>query len=115
MNNQLLSQLKLPGGDQVGAPKGVPTADGGDALVNIISWSLNILLIVGIIATLFFLLWGGISWITSGGDRDKLDKARKTIIFAILGLTVVLLSFVIVQTVGSVLGLDLSSLIGDGS
>lgn len=115
MRKILLSQLQLPGGGQVGAPDGVPTAQGGNTFIDIISWSLNILLITGILAALFFLLWGGITWITSGGDREKLDKARRTIIYAIIGLTVVLLSFVILQTVGSLLGLDLGSLLGKKS
>jgi hypothetical protein len=111
MKEKLLSQLKLPGGDQVGAPTGVPTASGGETFVNIISWSLNILLITGILAALFFLIWGGISWVTSGGNTEKLEKARKTLIYAIIGLIVILLSFIILQTVGSLLGIDLRSLL----
>ncbi|HRN96041.1 MAG TPA: hypothetical protein PLD54_01175 [Candidatus Levybacteria bacterium] len=110
MTAKLLSQLQLPGGDQVDAPQGIPTATSGGTIGNIVSWSINILLIVAILGALFFLIWGGISWITSGGDREKLDKARKTIIFAIIGLIVVLLSFIILQTVGTFLGIDLKSL-----
>lgn len=106
-----LAQLQLPGGRSIEAPSGIPTTETGTNLSTIISWSINLLLILAILATLSFLLWGGLSWITSGGDKEKLDNARKTIVFAVIGLIVVLLSFVIVQTVGSLLGIDLRSLI----
>ncbi len=108
---KILSQLQIPGERSLDAPTGVPTAESGTTLSVIIAWSINLLLIAGIVATLFFLIWGGISWITSGGDREKLDKARKTITFAVIGLFVVLLSFVIVQTVGAVIGIDLNGLV----
>ena len=41
----------------------------------------------GIIA-LIFLLRGSITWITSGGDKEKLDKARSTLRNAVIGLLI---------------------------
>jgi len=47
----------------------------------------------GIIA-LIFLFRGSISWITSGGDKEKIEKARQTLTNAVIGL---LLIFVILS------------------
>ncbi len=53
----------------------------------------NILLILAIILTLLYLVYGGIRWITSGGDKAKLDAARSHITAAIVGLIIALLAF----------------------
>jgi len=42
----------------------------------------------GIIA-LVFLLRGSISWITSGGDKEKIEKARHTLTNAVVGLVII--------------------------
>jgi len=60
---------------------------------------LQVLLIFAIIACLFFLLYGGIRYITSGGDKGKVDQARGTLVAAIIGLVISLLAFFIVNLV----------------
>jgi hypothetical protein len=42
----------------------------------------------GIIA-LVYLLRGSINWITSGGDKEKIEKARHTLTNAIIGLVII--------------------------
>ena len=106
MKEKILAQAKLPGGREINAPVGVPTAGDG-SLAGIITWVIIVLTSVGIISSLIFLIWGAIKWITSGGDREKLDSARRTIIFSIIGLVVVLLSVVIMNFIGGLLGVDL--------
>lgn len=69
----------------------------------IIRFAVNGLIIVGIVASLIFLLWGGIRWILSGGDKAKVDTARNTIVAAIVGLIIVILAWVIINTVLTVL------------
>jgi hypothetical protein len=111
-----LLALTIPGGNgsiEVQAPSGIPTGglngDGG----RIISWGIGIFLFAAIILALGFLVYGGITWITSGGDKTKVESARKTLIYAIVGLAIVFLSFAIIGLVGAFLGtnlLDFSSL-----
>lgn len=60
---------------------------------------LIIIFIIAIILTLFFLIFGGFKWITSQGEKEEVEKARGTIIAAVLGLVIVLLSFFIVNLV----------------
>ncbi len=102
--------LNIPGFGQVEAPPNVPS--GVNAPSNIITASLNLLTIAGIIATLIFIIYGGLLWVTSQGDKQRLDKARRTITFSIVGLIIMILAFVIVQTIGGILGVDWLSTIG---
>lgn len=57
------------------------------------------LLIIAVIVCLFFLIWGGIRWITSGGDKGGVQQARSMIIAAIVGLVITLLAFFILNVV----------------
>ncbi len=55
--------------------------------------------VVAILLTLAFLIFGGFKWITSQGEKEDVEKARSTIIAAVLGLAIVFLSFFIINFV----------------
>lgn len=59
------------------------------------------LITVGAILVIVFFLWGSIEWITSGGDSGKVQKARDRITQAIIGLVILVGSFVIIAFLGS--------------
>ena len=65
----------------------------------------------GIIAagllSVVFIFIGGISFILSGGQEDKIKTAVSTIRYAIIGLIITVLAVVIVATVGNALGLNI--------
>ncbi|GIW62169.1 MAG: hypothetical protein KatS3mg089_1021 [Patescibacteria group bacterium] len=61
------------------------------------------LLIAGALVAIIFLIWGGIKWITSRGDKTKVESARYTIIGAIIGLIIVFASFLIINLVTNTL------------
>lgn len=67
----------------------------GGMVGNIVS----ILLIIAIILTLLYLVYGGIKYITSGGDKAKIDAARSHLTAAIVGLVIALLSYFILNIV----------------
>lgn len=50
---------------------------------------LSFILIAAIVVSLFYLIWGGIKWIMSGGDKANVETARGHIIAAIIGLILV--------------------------
>lgn len=52
--------------------------------------------IVGLIA-LFFLVWGGIKWLISQGEKQAVEEARSHIINALIGLVVIFLSYLLVN------------------
>lgn len=70
----------------------------------------------GIAAAVFFFIFvfGAIQWITAGGDKGKLEDARRKIINALVGLLIVLLVYLIVQIVNSIFGLNIGLLGGPG-
>lgn len=63
-----------------------------------------LILLVGTIAVIFIIV-GGIRFVISGGDPKKLDQAKKTIGFSILGLVLVFLSFFIINFIASTTGI----------
>ncbi len=54
--------------------------------------------LVGVIAVVVMII-GGINFITSQGDTNKVTKARNTILYGVVGLIVALLAFAIVNFV----------------
>jgi hypothetical protein len=50
--------------------------------------------LAGLIATGFFVV-GGFSYITSSGNPEHLDRAKRTILYSAIGLSVVVAAFVI--------------------
>lgn len=59
----------------------------------------NILLILAIVLALIFLVYGGIKWITSGGDKAKVEAARSHLTAAVVGLILALLAYFILNVV----------------
>lgn len=56
-----------------------------------------------------FIFIGGVNFILSGGDEEKIKKAVNTIRYSIVGLIVTILSFTFVTIVGRIFGLDFMS------
>lgn len=54
--------------------------------------------IVGSLALAIF-IYGGIMWMTSGGNPERIKKAQGTIVWSVLGLMVIFLSYVIVSMI----------------
>jgi len=51
---------------------------------------------VGAILLIVYYLWGGIEWITAGGDSGKLEKARNRLMQATIGMAILAFSFIII-------------------
>lgn len=103
--------LKIPGTDgssiEIQAPSGVPTGGLGGDGGKIIGTGIALFLIICVLLTLGFLVYGGMNWIMSGGDKTKIESARRTIIYAALGLIIAFLSFFFVNLFGSSFGIDI--------
>lgn len=57
--------------------------------------------LAGLIATGFFVV-GGFTYITSSGNPEKLDQAKKTLYFSAMGLAIVIGAFVISNIVTTI-------------
>ena len=55
-------------------------------------------------AALLMFIYGGAQWILSEGKKDRIEKGQKTIIWAILGLVFVFISYALLYALLSALG-----------
>ncbi len=65
----------------------------------------NILIILGVIG-LFYLIFAGYGFLTSGGDKAKVEQSSNTITYVIIGLLVASAAFVITVILGEVFKFD---------
>ena len=56
----------------------------------------TVFFVVGVVAVIMIII-GGVTYATSQGDTTKVQKGKNTILYGIVGLVVVLLSFAIVN------------------
>ena len=80
--------------------KGDENIPGGETdfrtlVLTIISYFLGFL---GLLATIM-IIYGGITYVSSAGNDEAVGKAKKIILYAVIGIIVILLSFVIVNAV----------------
>lgn len=61
----------------------------------VINWALYLAAIVAVI----FIIIGGFMYITSAGDPGRATKGRTTLVNALIGLAIIILSYMIVQVV----------------
>lgn len=102
-----LIALTLPTGEDsaptsVPVPSGLPRiATGGlrDSIGPMISTVLNFLFIAGVVLAVIFILVAGIRYITSQGEPQKIAEARQSLMYAIIGLVIVIASYFIVSGV----------------
>ena len=71
----------------------------------IVSNLINLILVIAFVAFLFLLLLGGIQWITSGGDKELLAKAKGKLTSAIVGIIIVISAWAILSLVRNFFGL----------
>lgn len=59
---------------------------------------------VAAIVLIFMLIWGAFDWITSEGDKEKLQSAQRKIINAIIGIILFAMAFAVIQVLGTFTG-----------
>ncbi len=85
------------------APSTVKITDFG----RLFSGAVSFLLLIAFILAFFYLILGGISWLTSGGDKANVETARNKIIAAIIGLIIVAATWAIFQLIGGAIGFNI--------
>lgn len=63
------------------------------------------LVLAGLVA-LILIIYAGIMYITSRGDQTRIDTAKKTLTYAIIGIILIFFSFFIVGIISNVTGVD---------
>lgn len=88
--------LQLP---NCNALNGVNCTSANNSLTALILYVINIMLgLAGVVAVLFMII-GGFWYITSAGNEETAEKGKGTAINAVIGLVIIILSYVIVNVV----------------
>lgn len=67
---------------------------------------LSFVMVIAALLVFFYLIWGGIEWITSGGDKGKTENARNKITAAVIGLVILAASYAILLLILNFLGFN---------
>jgi len=78
--------------EDTGGSLGLGTSDLKQTVVNILNLILGLLALIAVIMVII----GGFTWLTAGGNEEKVDKAKKIISAAVIGLIIVLLAWAVV-------------------
>lgn len=76
-------------------------------ILEVINRGLAYTIIIAGFLSVVFIFVGGISFILSGGQEEKIKSAVSTIRYAIIGLVITILATLIIGTVGKAMGLDI--------
>ena len=63
-------------------------------------------IIAGLVALVYFLL-GALGWITSGGNKESVDKAREKIQSALIGIILIFFVLALVGVLENILGIGM--------
>lgn len=88
---------------QISPPEQVRITDFG----KLFSGAVAFLLLIAFLLAFFYLILGGISWLTSGGDKAGVEAARNKIIAAIIGLIIVAATWALFGLIGGAIGFNI--------
>lgn len=95
----LAIDLCPPAGGTGGVGFTAPGCSGTFSLDKTIGSVIGIMFFAAFVVALVFLVIGGIRWILSGGDKEGTTHAKETVTSALLGLAVVLGSYILINIV----------------
>lgn len=67
----------------------------------------GVFFIAAAIAFILYLAWGALEWAISGSSEDRVSNAKNKIQNALVGLTILAVSWALVRLLGYVLGIDI--------
>ncbi|GDX62258.1 hypothetical protein LBMAG33_5680 [Candidatus Levyibacteriota bacterium] len=74
-------------------------------LVEIVTFIIQLMFFIGFVIGIAYIIYGGIMWIISGGDKAGVEAARNRIVSAIIGILIIAGAFLIISLVFQLLGL----------
>jgi hypothetical protein len=88
---------------------GSDVSNSGALFGNFVSSILQGIMVIAILMVLIFFVWGSIEWITSAGEKSKVESARNKITGAIIGLIVLASTLAVLFLVQNFLGVQVFS------
>jgi hypothetical protein len=112
MIKNILAQAPHPlgniGGPGLGAVANVASeTDALTKITRIVSSVIGAMTVAAGIWFMFQFLIGGYTWLSSMGEKQRLEEARNRIVNALIGLVIIVGGWVVLQLVGKFFGIDI--------
>jgi hypothetical protein len=89
----------------LGTPISLPRGFAAD-IASLLNAVLSFVMVISALLVLMYLIWGAFGWLTSGGDKGKIDAARQKMMAAVVGLIIVSASYAILLLAIRFLGFE---------
>jgi len=110
--NKLLAITIAPNGGFTGiGTLGTPKGTGITNFSSVISMTIGVMTMIAFIWFTFVLITGAIGIISSGGDKQALENARKRITSGVIGLIIVIAAVFILDLIGTIFGIPYLNLL----
>lgn len=88
-------------------PANITSLGAGPGLALYIASLWRTVVIVGGLAFIIYLVWGGVEYLTSGGDKGRIDDASKKISSSVIGVAILVGSYAITLFIQSVFKIEI--------
>ncbi len=97
---QVFGKISPPPGMSIGS------GDPIRAFADFIGFGIRIFILIAAAALLIYMLWGAFDWITSSGEKEKVQKAQQKITNAVIGMILVFVALTVFGVLtGNILGI----------
>jgi hypothetical protein len=86
---------------------GGENTSGGLAVANLMARLFQAIVMMGGLALLLYMAWGGFAWITAGDDKGKVEAAKGRITNAIIGMAILLATIAVALFLQFIFGYNL--------
>lgn len=97
-------------GWQIPTDTNLPDRPVADILLSVIEWAI---ILIGIIGVIIF-IYAGFMYLTSQGESDRIEQAKRIVLWGVVGIAVSILGLIAVRTVDDLLRGNGSSTSGSG-
>jgi lysylphosphatidylglycerol synthetase-like protein (DUF2156 family) len=103
----IIAMLFLPFFSVCAGPPGFPNeAWTPQDVIDLMGHIRNFFLIVGVISMAIFIIWAGMSYLTAGGNEQKIKDAKKRFLWSLVGVAIILSTYAIISTIRVFLSKD---------
>lgn len=93
IKNFVWDSLVAPGSNVFG----IPDKNAGQIIID----ALNMTYFIAGVVTVIMVIVGGLNYVTSSGDSSKTAKAKNTILYAVIGIVVIIFAFAVTTFINS--------------
>lgn len=68
---------------------------------DVMNWVFGLALLLAVI----MIIWGGITYMTAGGDDEKITAAKKRVVWGLVGAAIIIAAWGLIFLVGNIIGI----------